>query len=325
MLAFIVRRGLQAVLALLAVSLLVFVAVYSLGNPVNVLINPPLDAQQRERANAALGLEQPLGAQFRQFVSGALHGDVGRSYAHDTPALDLILERLPATLELAVVATLMAVVLGLPLGLWAGLKPRTAAARAIMAASLLGISLPTFWIGLVLIMLFSAGLGWLPANGRGPTSLLFGVPVSCLSLDGWRHLILPATTLALFNLALLVRLARTGMRDALRQGYVRFARAKGLSHARVIGVHAMRNIVVPILPVISLQFGSVIAFAILVETVFAWPGMGKLLIDAISVRDRPVIVAYLLVAALLIIGSNLVIDILCCALDPRIRGSEAKR
>ena len=324
MLAYIVRRCLQAVLVLLAMSLLVFIGVYAMGHPVDILINPPVDAPQRERAIAALGIELPMWTQFLLFVSGALHADLGQSFVRDTPALGLILERLPATLELAAAAMLMAVVLGLPLGLWAGLKPKTVAGRAIMAGSMLGISLPTFWVGLVLITVFSVKLGWLPANGRGPTSLLFGVPVSFLSLDGWRHLILPATSLALFNLALLVRLARAGTLDALRQGYVRFARAKGLGNARLLGVHVLRNILVPILAVIGLEFGSVIAFAIVTETVFAWPGMGKLLIDSISVLDRPIIVAYLLVSVFLFVVINLIVDVLCSALDPRMRENEAK-
>lgn len=324
MLAYIVRRCLQAVLVLLAMSLLVFIGVYAMGHPVDILINPPVDAPQRERAIAALGIELPMWTQFLLFVSGALHADLGQSFVRDTPALGLILERLPATLELAAAAMLMAVVLGLPLGLWAGLKPKTVAGRAIMAGSMLGISLPTFWVGLVLITVFSVKLGWLPANGRGPTSLLFGVPVSFLSLDGWRHLILPATSLALLNLALLVRLARAGTLDALRQGYVRFARAKGLGNARLLGVHVLRNILVPILAVIGLEFGSVIAFAIVTETVFAWPGMGKLLIDSISVLDRPIIVAYLLVSVFLFVVINLIVDVLCSALDPRMRENEAK-
>jgi peptide/nickel transport system permease protein len=324
MLAYIVRRCLQAVLVLLAMSLLVFIGVYAIGHPVDILINPQVDAPQRERAIAALSIERPMWMQYLLFVSGALHGDLGQSFVHDTPALGLILERLPATLELAVAAMLMAVVLGLPLGLWAGLKPKTVAGRAIMAGSMLGISLPTFWVGLVLIMVFSVTLGWLPADGRGPTSLLFGVPVSFLSLEGWRHLILPATSLALLNLALLVRLTRAGTLEALRQGYVQFARAKGLGNARLIGVHVLRNILIPILAVIGLQFGSVIAFAIITETVFAWPGMGKLLIDSIGVLDRPIIVTYLLVSVFLFVGINLIVDVLCSALDPRMRERQAK-
>ncbi len=324
MLAFIVRRSLQAVLALLVVSLLVFIAAHAVSNPVDILINTPVDAQQRGRALAALGLEEPMWTQFLVFISGMLHGDLGRSFVHDTPALGLILERMPATLELVIAAMLMAALLGLPLGLWAGLKPGSGAGRTILAGSILALSLPAFWVGLLLVTVFSVTLGWLPAYGRGPTTLLLGVPVSFLSLEGWRHLILPATSLALFNLALLIRLARAGTRAALRQDYVKFARAKGLAKARVIGVHVLRNVLIPIVAVIGPEFASVVALAIVTETVFAWPGMGKLLIDSISVLDRPVILAYLLVTVVLFIVVNLIVDILHSTLDPRVRVREAR-
>jgi peptide/nickel transport system permease protein len=322
MLVYVIRRSIQAIFVLLVMSLLVFVGVYAIGNPVDILINPQADQLERERAIATLGLDRPVWVQYATFLSGALHGDLGRSFVHSTSALRLILERMPATLELALVAMLIAIVLGIPLGLWAGLKPNSVAGRSIMAGSILGFSLPTFWVGLMLIMVFSVILGWLPSNGRGPTTELFGVPVSFLSLEGWRHLIMPATNLALFKLALLIRLTRAGTREALTLDYVRFARAKGLTNVRVIGVHVLRNILIPIVTVIGLEFGSVIAFAIVTETVFAWPGMGKLLIDSINLLDRPVIVAYLLVIVTLFIFINLVVDVLYSALDPRIRLAE---
>ena len=324
MLVYLVRRSVQAVFVLLVMSLLVFIGVYAIGNPVDILINPQADQLERERAIAALGLDKPMWVQYAAFLSGALHGDLGRSFVHSTSALRLILERMPATLELALAAMLIAIVLGIPLGLWAGLKPNSVAGRSIMAGSILGFSLPTFWVGLMLIMVFSIMLGWLPSNGRGPTTEVLGVPVSFLSVEGWRHLIMPATNLALFKLALLIRLTRAGTREAITQDYVRFARAKGLTNARVIGVHVLRNILIPIVTVIGLEFGSVIAFAIVTETVFAWPGMGKLLIDSINLLDRPVIVAYLLVIVTLFIFINLVVDVLYSALDPRVRLAEAK-
>jgi len=305
-------------------SLLVFAGVYAIGNPVDILINPQAEQLERERAIAELGLDRPLHEQYVTFIRGALSGDLGRSFVHSAPALGMILERMPATLELATAAMLIAVLLGIPLGLWAGLKPDSAGGRAIMAGSILGFSLPTFWVGLMLIMVFSVMLGWLPSNGRGPTSEVLGIPVSFLSLEGWRHLILPATNLALFKLALLIRLTRAGTREALLQDYVKFARAKGLSNARVILVHVLRNILIPIVTVIGLEFGSVIAFAIVTESVFAWPGMGKLLIDSINTLDRPVIVAYLLVIVAIFIVINLVVDILYSVLDPRVRLGEAK-
>jgi peptide/nickel transport system permease protein len=324
MFVFIVRRSLRAVLLLLVMSVLVFIGVYVIGNPMDMLVNPQADQQQREHAIAALGLHQPVWTQYLVFLSAALHGDLGRSFVHNTPALGLVLERLPATLELAVAAMLIAVALGLPLGLWAGLKPDTAAGRTISAGSVLGFSLPTFWAGVMLIMVFSAILGWLPANGRGPTTLLFGVAVSFLSLEGWRHLLLPAMNLALFELALLTRLIAAGTREALRQDYVRFARAKGLANRRVVAVHVLRNAILPLARFTGLEFGSVIAFAVVTETVFAWPGMGKLLIDSIRRFDRPAVVAYLLVTVLLLTGVNLICDIFGSALDPRLRLGEAK-
>src|SRR5256714_4012083 len=305
-------------------SVLVFVGVYAIGNPIDILINPQADQQDRERAIAALGLDKPMPEQYWTFFTGALHGDFGKSFVHATPAISLILERMPATLELAFAAMLIAVVVGIPLGLWAGLRPNGIAGRTIMAGSILGFSLPTFWVGLMLIMVFSVVLGWLPSNGRGPTTLLLGIPVSFTSVEGWRHLILPATNLALFKLALLIRLTRAGTREALLQDYVKFARAKGLSNARVIGVHVLRNILIPIVTVIGLEFGSVIAFAIVTESVFAWPGMGKLLIDSINLLDRPIIVAYLLVIVFMFILINLLVDLLYSALDPRVRLTESK-
>ncbi len=325
MLVFVIRRSLQSTVVLFAMSLLVFAGVYAIGNPIDILINPQADQIDRERAIAALGLDRPLWAQYLSFLGGVAHGDLGRSFVHSTSALGLILERMPATLELAAVAMLIAVALGIPLGLWAGLRPNSFAGRTIMTGSILGFSLPTFWVGLMLIMVFSVMLGWLPSNGRGPTTLLFGlVPVSFLSVEGWRHLIMPATNLALFNLALLIRLTRSGAHEALLQDYVKFARAKGLSNARVIGVHVLRNILIPIVTVIGLQFGALVAFAIVTESVFAWPGMGKLLIDSIGVLDRPVIVAYLLVVVTFFIAINLAVDILYSALDPRVRLSDSK-
>jgi peptide/nickel transport system permease protein len=319
MLVYAIRRSLEAGLVLTVMSVIVFVGVYAIGNPIDILINPQADQMERERAIATLGLDQPLWMQYGRFLLGAMHGDLGRSFVHSTPALGLILERMPATLELAVAAMLIAVALGIPLGLWAGLKPNSVAGRSIMAGSILGFSLPTFWVGLMLIMVFSIMLGWLPSNGRGPTTMLFGVPVSFLSWEGWRHLILPAANLALFKLALLIRLTRAGTREALTQDYVKFARAKGLRNSRVIGVHVLRNILIPIVTVIGLEFGSVIAFAIVTESVFAWPGMGKLLIDSINLLDRPIIVAYLLVIVSMFVAINLIVDVMYSALDPRVR------
>jgi len=325
MLVFIIRRLLQSIVVLLVMSLLVFAGVYAIGNPIDILISP--DASQIERAQiiAAFGLDKSLPQQYWLFLYNALQGDMGRSFAYATPALGLILERMPATLELSVCAIFLAIVLGIPLGLWAGLRPHSLAGKSIMAGSILGFSLPGFWVGLMLIMVFAVQLGWLPSSGRGETRLLFGVPVSFLSVDGLKHLILPAINLALFNIALVIRLTRSGTQEALLQDYVRFARAKGLSQSRIIGVHVLKNILIPIVTVIALQFGAIIAFAIVTETVFAWPGMGKLIIDSIRVLDRPVIVAYLMLIVSIFILINLVVDVLYSVLDPRVRLADQQR
>jgi peptide/nickel transport system permease protein len=321
-LVYLVRRILQSVVVLLAMSLLVFVAVYAIGNPVDIMIPPDATEADREATIRALGLDQPVWMQYTLFLKGAVTGNLGNSFAFNVPAIQLIFERMPATLELATAAMVIGVLSGIPLGLWAGLKPESFAGKSIMTLSILGFSLPTFWVGLMLIMTFSVWLGWLPSSGRGPTTLLLGVPVSFLNWEGLRHLLMPATNLALFNLALIIRLTRAGTREALLQDYVKFARAKGLSNHRVVGVHVLKNILIPIVTVIGLQFGSVIAFAIVTETVFAWPGMGKLIIDSINVLDRPVIVAYLMIIVVLFIVINLVVDLLYSVLDPRVRLSD---
>jgi peptide/nickel transport system permease protein len=324
MLSYLLRRLAQSAAVLIVMSALVFLGVYAIGNPVDILINPQADQAEIARATAALGLDKPVLVQYWNFLVGALSGELGRSFTSNVPAIDLILERMPATVELALTATLIALIFGLPLGLVAGLRPHTAGAKAIMAGSILGFSLPTFWVGLMLIMVFSVWLGWLPPTGRGETVNVFGIGVSLFTVDGLRHLAMPALNLALFNLALLIRLTRAGAREAMGQDYVRFARAKGLSETRVVRVHVLRNILIPIVTVAGLEFGSLIAFAVVTETIFAWPGMGKLLIDSINVLDRPVIVAYLLVVVVIFVAINLLVDIAYTTLDPRVRVSGAR-
>jgi peptide/nickel transport system permease protein len=319
MLLYILRRLAQSSLVLLVMSALVFAGVYAIGNPVDILINPQADQAEIARTTAALGLDKPLPLQYWTFLHNALTGELGRSFASNVPAIDLILQRMPATVELALSAMVLAIVLGIPLGLWAGLRPDSISARTIMAGSILGFSLPTFWVGLMLIMVFSVWLGWLPPTGRGETVNVLGIEMSFLTPDGLRHLLMPALNLALFKLALLIRLTRAGTREAMVQDYVRFARAKGVSERRIVRIHVLKNILIPIVTVIGLEFGSLIAFAIVTETIFAWPGMGKLLIDSINVLDRPVIVAYLLVIVVMFVLINLVVDVLYTALDPRVR------
>ncbi len=322
MATWLLRRSIQAVFVVLAMTVIVFIGVNVIGNPVDILISPEADAAERARAIAALGLDQPLWHQYLSFLGGILHGDLGRSFVFNEPAMQVILQRLPATMELAVAAVLISVVLGVPAGLYAGLRPDSPLSRLLMAGSILGFSLPSFWVGLMLIMLFSVQLGWLPSTGRGTTAALFGVQWSFLTRDGLAHLILPAVNLALFNVSLILRLTRAGVREALPSDYVKFARAKGLAPIRIVGVHVMKNILIPIVTVVGLELGTTIAFSVVTETIFAWPGMGKLIIDSINLLDRPVIVAYLMLIVLLFVAINLVVDLLYTALDPRVRLEE---
>lgn len=319
MLNFIVRRLGESFFVLLVMSLLVFTGVYAIGNPVDLLIAPEATADDIAQVTRSLGLDRPLWEQYFYFLKQVLNGDLGRSFMFSTPAIELLLSRMPATMELAVAAMFIATVLGIPLGLIAGLKADSWIGKTIMTVSIFGFSLPTFWVGLVLIMFFAVELGWLPSSGRGPTTTLWGMPVSFLSLDGLRHLLLPALNLALFKLALIIRLTRAGTQEALLQDYVKYAQAKGLRARRIIGVHVLKNIMIPIVTVIGLEFGSVIAFAIVTESIFAWPGMGKLLIDSINNLDRPVIVAYLCVIVVFFVVINLLVDLAYAFLDPRVR------
>jgi len=321
---FILRRLAQTLLVLFLTSLLVFFGLFLVGNPVDILVNPVADEVERARAAAALGLDKPVIEQYWLFLRGALSGELGTSFVFGRSAIQVIIERMPATLELAALAMLIAVSVGIPLGLYAGLRPNGTTAKAIMAGSIVGFSLPTFWVGLVLILVFAVQLGWLPSGGRGPTTEVFGLQLSILNPEGLRYAFLPALNLALFKLSLIIRLTRAQVREQSLLDYIKFARAKGLPMRRVIGVHLLKNIMIPLVTVIGLELGSVIAFAVVTETIFAWPGMGKLVIDSIFQLDRPVVVAYLLLIVTMFILINLVVDILYSALDPRVRLAEAK-
>jgi peptide/nickel transport system permease protein len=311
---FVVRRVIQSLIVVLVMSLVVFVGVHVVGDPVHILISDDMTQDEIERFIQKLGLDRPVYEQYWHFLANAARGDLGNSFVYGEPALKLILQRMPATLELALSAFLLAIIFGIPLGMYAGLRPESPASRAIMAGSILGFSLPTFWVGLMLIMVFAVMLGWLPSTGRG----------DFMTWDGFRHLALPAINLALFKMALVTRLARAGTREAALQDYVKFARAKGLSQTRVVLVHVLKNILVPVVTVLGLELGGLIAFSVVTETVFAWPGMGKLLIDSIQRLDRPVIVAYLVITVLMFVVINLIVDILYSLLDPRVRLREAK-
>ncbi|MQT61230.1 ABC transporter permease subunit [Pseudomonas sp. FSL R10-0399] len=319
MTGWLLRRLGQALLVMLLMTLIVFVGLNAIGNPVDILIGEDLNQAERLQAIARLGLDQPLWQQYLNFLSGILHGHLGKSYVYHEDALQLIVQRLPATFELAFSALLMAIVIGVPLGLFAGLYPDSKAARLMMAGSIIGFSLPAFWVALMLILLFSVHLGWLPASGRGATRELFGIQWSWLTLNGWQHLLLPALNLALFKVSLVLRLTRAGVREILPQDFVKFARAKGLSPKRVIVMHVLRNTLIPLVTVLGLELGSTIAYAVVTETIFAWPGAGKLILDSINNLDRPVVVAYLLVVVVIFVSLNLLVDVLYRVLDPRVR------
>jgi peptide/nickel transport system permease protein len=324
MLVYIIRRLSQSLVVVAVMAALVFVGVYAIGNPIDMMISPDATPAEMAAAMERLGLDEPLWKQFFVFVGNMLQGDMGTSFVHNEPALELILQRLPATMELAVAAMLIAIFAGVPLGVIAGLRAEGATGRTIMAGSIFGFSLPNFWQGLMLIMLFAVILGWLPAGGRGETTELLGVPVSFLTLDGLSHLLLPAINVALYKTALVIRLARAGTREVMMMDYVKFARAKGLHPRRVVMVHMLKNILIPVVTVLGLELGNVIAFAVVTETVFAWPGMGKLLIDSIVNLDRPVVVAYLMLTVLVFILINFLVDLAYSALDPRVRLTESK-
>ena len=319
MIAYLLSRIGQTILTLMVMSVLVFAGVYLVGNPVDMLLGATATPAERDAVIAAFGLDKPVWEQYGLFVVNALHGDMGNSFIFNQPALTLIFQRMPATLELALVAFVMALVVGIPLGIYAGLRPDGLAAKSIMTFSILGFSLPTFWIGLVMIMLFSVKLGILPSSGRGPTGTLLGIPFSFLTVEGLQHLILPAFNLALFKISLVIRLMRAGVMECLQQDYVQFARAKGLSETRIVLVHVLRNTLIPLITVLGLELGALIAFAVVTETIYAWPGMGKLIIDAIAVLDRPVILAYLMITVVMFSLINLLVDILYVLVDPRVR------
>ncbi|MET3892231.1 peptide/nickel transport system permease protein [Bosea sp. OAE506] len=319
MTAYVLQRLIQSIFVLLAVSVVVFFAVYGIGDPIELLVSPSASAAERESLIRRLGLDLPVWQQYFVFIGNALKGDLGRSFVHGVPAIELILARLPATFELVLLAMTLAIALGVPLGLYAGLDRDSRGARIIMGGTVLGYSLPSFWKGMMLILLFAVVLGWLPTAGRGETVTVLGIRTSLLTWDGLSHLALPAVNLAIPNMALMIRLVAAGTSEAMTQDYVKYARAKGVKPRRIVGRHVLRNILIPIVTVVGIEFGSLVAFSTITETVFAWPGMGKLLIDSVYQLDRPVVVAYVLLATLLFVTVNFLVDILYAALDPRVK------
>jgi len=318
MIKYVIKRLFQMFIVLFVVSLVVFILTNFIGDPIAMLL--PEDATQEEIQVAVerLGLDKPLHVQYGIFIRDVLTGDFGKSYVFSRPALGLITERMPATMELVITTMIIAIVLAIPLGVYAGAYPKRNSSRAIMAGSILGISLPSFWLGMMMIYIFSVALGWLPASGRGEAIEVFGVRLSIFSISGWRHIILPACTLALGNIAMLLRLTRAGMQENMRQDYVKFARAKGVSSRKVLFGHALKNALIPVVTVFGVRIGQLIAFTTITETIYAWPGMGKLLIDSIYMADRPVIVAYLMLVAVIFVVINFSVDIIYTIIDPRI-------
>lgn len=317
---FFARRILQAILVMLAVSLLSFSMFRYVGDPVSQMVGLDAPAEERARIRTDLGLDQPFYVQFGRFAANAVQGNFGLSLKQGRPVSELIAERLPATLELSLVAGLVAILAGIPLGVLSAIHRRSWLTRMAMALSLVGISLPTFFIGVLLILIFSVTLGWLPSFGRGETVVISGNwTTGLLTVDGWLHLLLPGITLSLFQLALIIRLVRAEMLEVLRSDFVKFARARGLPTRSVHFRHALRNALLPVITIIGLQLGSIIAFALVTETVFQWPGMGLLFAQAVAFADVPVMAAYLCLIALIFVAINLTVDLLYLLVDPRIR------
>lgn len=315
---YLIRRLIQTAAVLLAVSLIVFFVMSFTGDPVLMIVPPNATDEQIERARHDLGLDKPLYVQYAVFMKNLARGDMGRSYIFKQPVIKLISERMPATFEMVGFAVLLSLFVAIPAGVYAAARPNTALSKLIMGGSLFGISLPSFWVGILLIFVFAVGLGVLPSSGRGQTETILGIRWSFLTWDGIRHLIMPSVTLALGTLAILMRLVRAQMREVLRQDFVKFARAKGVSPRKLLFTHALKNALIPVVTVFGLQVGNLIAFATVTETIFAWPGMGKLLVDAINTSDRPIIVAYLMIVAFIFVGINLIVDIVYTLIDPRI-------
>ena len=319
MIAFVVQRLLQAVLVMLVVALIAFALFNFVGDPINSMVGQDTSLADRERLRQELGLNDSFVVQFARFIGHAVQGQFGMSYQQARPVGQIILEKLPATLELSIVAGALALALGVPMGIYTGLNRRSWGAQTLLAVSLVGISLPTFLIGILLILIFAVLLGWLPSFGRGAVIHLGWWTTGLLTVDGWRAIVLPAVTLALFQMTLIMRLVRAEMIEVLRTDYIKFARARGLSNRAVNFGHALKNTLVPVITITGLQLGSIIAFAIITETVFQWPGMGLMFIQAVTFADIPVMAAYLVLVGFFFVVINLVVDLLYYVVDPRLQ------
>ncbi len=325
MLAFILRRLVQSVAVLLAVGVVSFFLFRYVGDPINAMVGQDTSQQERDALREKLGLNDPAPVQFFHFLVNAAQGKFGLSYRTSEPVSRMILERLPATLELSFCASLFVLFFGVPMGVYTGLYPRHWSSRLLQAVSLIGVSLPTFLIGILLILFFSVMLHWLPSFGRGETVDIGGWTTNFLTRKGLEALILPSITLGLFQLTLIMRLVRSEMLEVMRTDYIKFARARGLTNRAINFGHALKNTLVPVITVAGLQLGALIAFALVTETVFAWPGVGQLFIQSVQFSDIPVMAAYLMLIGLLFVVINLVVDLLYFAVDPRLRGGGTAR
>ena len=319
MLAFIIQRLLQAVLVMLVVALIAFALFNYIGDPIANMVGQDTSLADRERLRQQLGLNDGFVVQFARFVRHAAQGNFGLSYQQARPVGQIILEKMPATLELSFMAAFLALLFGVPMGIYTGLNRHSWASQAILAISLVGVSLPTFLIGILLILIFAVTLGWLPSFGRGAIVHIGWWTTGLLTVDGWRAIILPSITLALFQMTLIMRLVRAEMIEVLRTDYIKFARARGLTSRAVNFGHALKNTLVPVITITGLQLGSIIAFAVITETVFQWPGMGLMFIQAVTFADIPVMAAYLVMVGFFFVAINLVGDLLYFVVDPRLR------
>jgi len=315
MFKYIINRLLHAFLVMFTISFIVFFIMFKAGDPVELMLPPDATQQEVIDMRVTLGLDKSFIVQYQKFLVNVTQGDMGISFIYGQPALDIVFERLPATLELAIIAMMFSILLGIPLGIIASINPKSILSRVIMFFSLSGISVPVFWTGMILVLVFSVILGVLPSSGRGEVYLF----TSAFTWDGIKHLILPVLTLSLFQLALILRLTRTGMMEVLMQDYIKLATAKGVPRRVIVYYHALKNTMIPLITIIGIQFGELVAFTIITETIFAWPGTGKLIIDSIQNLDRPIVVAYLLVISFMFVFINFVVDMLYTLVDPRVR------
>ena len=315
MIKYILNRLFHSALVMLTISFIVFFIMFKAGDPVELMLPPDATQQDVVDMRAALGLDKSFIVQYQKFLVNVSKGNLGNSFIYGQPALDIVFERMPATMELAVIAMIISIIVGIPLGIISSIKPNSIMSRIIMFFSLAGISVPVFWTGMILVLIFSVILGVLPSSGRGEVYLF----TSAFTWDGIKHLIMPVVTLSVFQLALILRLTRTGMMEVLMQDYIKLAAAKGVPRKVIVYYHALKNTLIPLITIIGIQFGQLVAFTIVTETIFAWPGTGKLIIDSIQNLDRPIVVAYLLVISFIFVAINFAVDVLYTFVDPRVR------